>query len=342
MVFASFIAASVSLACGVGQLQDAPSRLITPQGVEIVADGRLFVLFAALNGLGYSEETEKKGPPLSAPVFHPLRTQVREAMRKLDDEGKLGDLHKFIDQNPAPVEHYIEVVLARDFGAQKTAPELSPAAKKLEGVLPLLEKLGAEAALQKIYDDALSLEHKQALELFARLDKSFEAAKKHLGLTELKPALELTVYTNALDAQGSVRTVKIGTRSSLVVGPGLDSADNAVLVATLRGKLGPEVSKAYARSDKLKKAWADLKGFKSITAAYTDGDAYAAETLADVLAFQAAAVAAGQNPATKEEDFIDANTKAGLRWTRAVLRALDGRNEPIDAALQKVMAKVSP
>ncbi len=341
MVLASLLVATLGLGAGVAQLQDAPGRLITPQGVEIQADGRLFVLFAGLNGLGYSEETERKGPPLSAPVYHPLRAQVREAMRKLDEEGKLADLRKFLDQNPASVEQYAEVVLSRDFAAQKHG-ELSPGAKKLEGVIAILEHLGADPALQKIYDETLSLERKQALELFAKLDKTFEAGKKHLGVAELRPPKELTVLTNALDAQGSVRLVKVGALQYLVVGPGLDSATEAVLVATLRGTYGKEVSKAYAKSDKLKKAWADLKGYKSITAAYADGDLYATDTLAEVLSFQILNLTAGAPLAAKEEDFIDASTKGGLRWTRATLRALDGRAEPIDAALPKVIAKVSP
>ena len=44
---------------------------------------------------------------------------VGEAMRKLDEEGKLADLRKFLDQNPASVEQYAEVVLSRDFAASQ-------------------------------------------------------------------------------------------------------------------------------------------------------------------------------------------------------------------------------
>src|SRR5687768_3036022 len=63
-------------------ISDAPDKLITAHGVEIRNDERVFVLFAALNGLGFSEETQRKGPPLRAPVFHPLRAQIRDALRK--------------------------------------------------------------------------------------------------------------------------------------------------------------------------------------------------------------------------------------------------------------------
>src|SRR5579864_1523492 len=80
---------------------DAPDRLITEQGLELRSDERVFVLFAALNALGYSEETERKGPPLRAPVFHPIRETVREALRKPDEAAKMSAVKAMFEQNPA-------------------------------------------------------------------------------------------------------------------------------------------------------------------------------------------------------------------------------------------------
>ena len=64
----TMLASAVALAASTGQIADAPDRLISAHGIEIVSDGRVFVLFAALNGLGYSDETQRKGPPLRAPA----------------------------------------------------------------------------------------------------------------------------------------------------------------------------------------------------------------------------------------------------------------------------------
>ena len=43
---------ALALSAPVGQIAEAPDRLVTPYGVELTSDGRVFVLFAALNGLG--------------------------------------------------------------------------------------------------------------------------------------------------------------------------------------------------------------------------------------------------------------------------------------------------
>lgn len=327
---------ALGLSAPVGQIADAPDRLITPQGVELSSDGRVFVLFAALNGLGFSEETQRKGPPLAAPVYHPVRAQVREAMRKLDEEGKLAEIRKFFDANPASIEAYAGVLLGHDVALDKPVGDLGGDAKKLAGVVPVVKKLGNDPALTKVFDDVLVLQRKQAMELYGRLDKVFTTGKKHLAVNDLRPSARLVVVPNPLDAHGAVRRVVVADTEYLLVGPGVETAADAVLASALRTTLAPSVKAAYANSPKLKKAWADLKSSKSVSARYADGDAYATETLAQIMAFQ---IRGGTN----EDDFVDDANKDGLRWARPLLAALGNRaGEPIDASINKALPKASP
>lgn len=336
---------ALALSAPVGQIAEAPDRLITPYGVDLVSDGRVFVLFAALNGLGYSEETQRKGPPLAAPVFHPVRAQVREAMRKLDEEGKLAELRKFFDANPASIDAYAAALLAQDLGLEKAVGEPSAEAKKLAGVAALVKKLGNDPSLSKVYEDALVIQRKQSVELMGRLEKTFVAAKKHLNLAELRAPVELVVIPNPLEAHDSVRVLAVGKTTYLLVGPGLETATQAVLDATLRPIIRAAVAKAYPNAAKLKKQWGEIKPlYKRIGAEYGEGDVYAAETLTQILSFQIRGLVAGTAPtATAEDDFVEVQTKNGLRWTKPLLQNLGNRGtEPIDVTIGKVIPKVTP
>lgn len=325
-----------------GQIADAPDRLITAHGVELSSDGRVFVLFAALNALGYSDESERKGPPLRAPVYHPVRESVREAVRKLDP-AKLAELRKFIEQHPAPIEAYLSAVLAQDLALDKPIDELPASAKNLAGVVPLIKKLGAEPALTKIFDDVALEQRKHALELMGRLDKTFAAAPQHVGGTGLRAPGRLVVIPNPLDSHGAVRTVELGKTTYLVVGPGLESATKATLQASLRPLAKTWAAKGYAGAAKLKRHWDGLKGIKSINSRYKDGEAYAAETLTRAVAYKILSSGSVKATTESEEDFAERESKNGLRWMRAVVQALDARGkEPMDTGAAKILAKANP
>ncbi len=339
MLLSSLIAPTFALAVGTAQIGDAPDRLVTPQGVELVSDGRVFVLYAALNGLGFSEETERKGPPLAAPIFHAIRADVREGMRKVDEDGKLADLKKFLDANPAALEDYLAAVLAHDLALGKAGPDLTGDAKKLAGVAPLLEKLGNEPELVALFDKTADAQRKLAKELADRLAKTFEAAQKHLGLDALRGDLQLVVLPNPLDAQGAVRRFRLGSTQYLVVGAAAEVATEAVLEANLRSFLAPHVTKAWAQAAKLQKAWGDVRRSKAIQARFADGDAYVTEHLADALTFQ---IVTGAQAQGREEDYVDGAQKGGLRWARVFLGALEGRSGPIDQSIPKILARANP
>src|SRR5688572_16050479 len=107
----SSVSLTVSLMAASTAAADAPDRLITKHGVELRADERVFVLFAALNALEFNEETRRKGPPLRAPEFHPIRVQIRDALRAQDDAGNLAGIRSMFEANPAEIEVYLEAVL---------------------------------------------------------------------------------------------------------------------------------------------------------------------------------------------------------------------------------------
>lgn len=338
----TILTGALALGAATGQISDAPDRLITPHGVELSSDGRVFVLFAALNALGYSDESERKGPPLRAPVYHPVRGSVREAMRKVE-EAKLGELRRFFDANPATIEAYLAALLAHDLGLDKTVDDLPASAKNLSGVVPLVKKLGADPALTKIFDDVAAEQRKHALELMGKLDKAFNAAGSQLGGGGVRAPGRLVIVPNPLDSHGAVRTVELKNTTYLVVGPGLETATKAALQASLRPLSKAWVSKSYANAAKLKKHWDGLKILKSITTRYPDGESYAAETLTRVITFRALASANGQNASAMEEDFVERETKNGLRWTRAIVQALDARGgEPMETGVAKILAKANP
>lgn len=343
MLTTGAVLTTLTLALQAGQIAEAPDALISAHGIELSSDGRVFMLYAALNGLGYSDETERKKPPLRSPVFHPIRERARDALRKLESEGKLGEIRKFFEANPASVDVYLTAVLAHDLSLAKAEAEPGPEAKKLAGIAPLLQKLGSEPAISKLYDELALEQRKLALELLARVDQSFDAAAKSFNMPGLRAPLNLIVVPNPLDAHGSVRTLDVGKLRVLVVGPGLDSANRAILQAGLRGILAPWVAKGMAGGAKLKKAWESTRTVRRIAARFRDADAYATETLSRVLAFQILTGTKGKITAEAEEDFIETESKNDLRWARAMLRALDGRGaEPMETATAKIVARASP
>src|SRR5262245_60690690 len=151
---------------------DAPDRLITRHGVELVADENVFVLFAALNALEYNEETRRKGPPLKAPVFHPLREKVRDALRQAAKKGATTGIKKMFDDNPAEIETYLEAILAGD------KDKLSPEATKLKGKIAAIEKFRTDAELVALFDQIAEEQRTLGTVLKKNLEADFEAAQK--------------------------------------------------------------------------------------------------------------------------------------------------------------------
>lgn len=316
---------------------DAPERLITRHGVDLTIDERVFALFAALNALGYAEETEHKGPPLRAPVFHPIRLEVRDALRKLDDAA-LSGVRTMFEKSPAEVEVYLEALLAPDAVDQRPSAE----AEKLGASLGALASFREKAEIAKLFDTLVVEQRDVARALKDRLERDLGAARTRLG-AEARAPVTLVVVPNALEGHDVVRTVRIGTRRYLVVGPGIDAAEVAVLEAVLAEVLRPALEAAWrgAAGPRYEKAWEAVRASPRIARRYGDGRAYLAANLARVLALEVVARGGGEAP---DEDALDAMSRDGLRWGRPAARALealDGKT-PLEAALARGLARVAP
>lgn len=319
--------------------RDAPDRLITQHGVELLADEQVFVLFAALNAAGYAEETERKGPPLRAPVFHAIREEVRDALRKTKDQSAMGELRRLFEENPGELEDYLAAALAADDKAK-----ISKEAAKLRGkLLPVLERLKEEAQLAALFDQLAVAQREHARKLKDQVEKDFAQAAKILGEEELRAPAALVVVPNPLDAHGSVRLVEQGDRRVLVVGPGAESARRTILLESLRPTLAETVKTAWPSAKGFAKSWDGLKISKRITSRWPTGEAYLAESLTHAVAFRVRS-ADGKGSKEAEEEFIDEQAKDGLRWARAALRVLElpAAGARLSGEIGKVIGKVSP
>lgn len=329
--------AALVLTLHAGLLQDAPDRVISTQGVELRNDERVFTLFAALNGLGFAEETARKGPPLRAPEFHPLRVKIQDAMRKANESGQLAGVRQLFEEHPAELEVYLQAVLGGE--------GLSKEAERLASGLGVLETFRQKADVAKLFDSVALEQRALAKDLKTKIERDFSSGTRLLGLKDLRAPTTLVVVPNPLDGHDSVRVVRSKDTTYLIVGPGLVTASRAVLETSLRARLAPAVDATWSTAPgaKFAKSWDGLKGSPRIGRSWSDGKAYLTDTLARVLTFKVRSKT--QEPKEKresEEDFLDEATRSDLRWARALLRALDGQEgaEPIDTALPKILSRV--
>lgn len=308
---------------------DAPDRLIGDQGVEFVQDPGVLTLFAALNAAGYSEESRRKGPPLNAPVYHPIRERLRAAMRKRPKAAKaLAGLQRVFSEQPQPLEVYVEAAVA--------AKPSGPAAKLKPVLAPALARFAEDAKLVALFDELAEVQRNAAKQLKEAVDKDLAAASA-LMHERVRAPKTLLVVPNPLDAHDSLRRLRVNGRQLWIVGPQLSLARQAVVRAVLSAHLASAAAEAYAASKPLKKSWAQVRRSRRIRARYPSGADYLAQSLAAAIAFK---VSAHPNAAAIE-GFADDQSQAGLRWTRAAFGLLDrykGRR-PFSQALVKLAAK---
>lgn len=319
-----------------GAVRDAPMKLITQHGVELRADEDVFVLFAALNAAGYSEETERKGPPLRAPVFHGIRVDVRDALRSVRKKGSMDKVRNLFEKNPGEIEDYLSATLALSSKAK-----LSGTPAKLKGNLPpVFDALRDEGKLVKLFDDLAIKQRNHAKELKGMLEKDFAAASSILGGTLRAPG-SLVVVPNPLDGHGIVRVVDHGDTRYVVVGPGHDTARVAILRAALRSALTAPSKASFGSARGFARSWDGLKTSRRIRTEFKDGPTYLAESLTRAITHR---VLSKKKSRDADEDFIDEQAKDGIRWARASLKLVDGleKGKPIAEQLPKVVGKVTP
>lgn len=320
---------------------DAPDRLITRNGVELRADEDVFVLFAALNAAGYSEETKRKGPPLQAPVFHDIRVDVREQLREVRESSSFDAVRKLFADNPGEIEDYLAAVLA-----DRKAKGLSKSAAALQGkVEPVLAKFREEGKLAAVFDKVAEDQREHAKALKALLEKDFVAAHEILGDATLRAPTSLVVVPNPLDGHAMVRELEIGGTRFIVVGPGHDTARRAILEAALEPAIAKLVDDAWPRAKGFRRSWDGLKTSRRIAQRYDNGKNYLTVALTQALAHRVALASAGAKPSRDaDEDFIDEQARQGMRWARASLKVLDRleAGTPVSEQLPKIVSKVGP
>lgn len=313
---------------------DAPDRLITAHGVELRADEDVFLLFAALNAAGYSEETKRKGPPLRAPVFHEIRSDVREQLREVRSKPSMAAVRKLFEANPQEIDAYLTAIL--------DDPASAALAKTVD---PVLAGFREEGNLQTVFDKVAEDQRDHAKTLKTLLERDFLQARSIVGDNTLRAPTKLVVVPNPLDGHGMVRLLKIGETDFLVVGPGNDTARAAVLERALRPAVATLVKAAYPRAKGFRRSWDGLKTSRRIAKRYGDGANYLTEALTYALAHRVA-LAASKVKDTREadEDFIDLQARQGMRWARAALKLLDRSDPKVPLAqdLPTLVGKVSP
>lgn len=317
---------------------DAPMTLLTDHGVELVADEQVFLLFAALNGAGYAEEPRRKGPPLNAPVFHPIREDVRDALRSARSSASMQAVRKVFEENNQPIAVYIAAALSRAPDA-KSKP--SGAAASLADKLAPLSDFRGEANMEAVFDKVALEQRKHMKTLKATLEKDFAVVLKVLGSDAFRTPRNLVVVPNPLDGHGLVRELEMGDKTYLVVGPGEDGARAAILEAALRPTVTKMVNASYGRAAKLARSWSTLKTSKRITKQWPNGKAYLSEALTNALAHRA--MAGGSTSRDADEEFIDEQARDGMRWARTALRVLDAHGSgALAEALPKLLSKANP
>lgn len=312
---------------------EAPMVLITDHGVELQANERVFLLFAALNAAGYSEEPKHEGPPLNAPVFHPIREDVRDALRGKEAREALGPVREVFETQPLPIRTYIEAVLA--LGAEGVKP--GKEAATLAGALAPLERFREGARVAAVFDEVAAAQRDHMKALKAKLETDFEAARAVMGDEGFRAPVDLVVVPNPLDGHGLVREATLGGKTYLVVGPGLEAGRAAILEEALRPTIGAAVEAAWRNRGRLADDFERRKSSRRISERWSSGAAYLTDALVGAVAHRAITRTDGSVGRDADEQFIDEQAKEGMYWTRNAFRMLGDRG---DASLVAAVPKL--
>lgn len=260
----TFIALLVAIAPRVHS-QDL-SGLFSSEGIETRADQRLFTLFSLFNAMGYNREGKRGPKPLEAPLFSPLRQDVRTTLfaKKIDDKAA----RTFIAANPKPVDFYIDLVLQLGLPPEFQAPE--NASTELSELSKILKAYYAErgAEVFKAYEsrlresakvwlkevDGVSLNARKTLRLSDDVDFDLEEEESGDFTEEEEEGLRLVVMANPLDAHGTSYYVAHKDIHYLVLGPtkgNAQSATDPVLVSTISLVLRPVIAKTLKKMNRV-------------------------------------------------------------------------------------------
>jgi hypothetical protein len=292
-----------------GAIEDAPTKIYTDSGVEMRLQEEVFRLFAALNAAGYAEESKRRAPPLSAPVYHPLRIDVRDALRELRDQPVTEAVRKLFQANPYPIEDYLAAMIA--------GPEdrISENAQKLRGELAALEKFAEEASLTALFDELATEQRELAKELSVEIESGLDRAAEIIADPDFRAPTSLIVVPNPLDSHDAYRTLEIGDDSYVVVGPGLSAGRDRIVYAAVEPYVRSIVDKTWGVAAKWREHWDGVKLSKRIRGRYETGKNYMTVALTRALVHEI-----GGEEEEADEIFVDEQAREGMRWARIAMR----------------------
>ena len=317
---------------------DAPMRLLTAHGVELTADQQIFALFAALNVAGYSDESRRGGPPLHAPMFHPIRLEVRKALESRPVRTPLRRLRGVFNANPDTIETYVEAALS----LARAGLRPSARAARLASQLAALDAFRSEVS--DVYAEVLGAQREHMAAMHSALETDVEALRTVLADPEFRAPRSLSVVPTPLESHGVVRSVRVRDHSFLVVGPGLKTARSAILAEILRPGVAPLVSKAYPQSRGFSRSWATLRTSQRIAERWTSGAEYLTDALTRALAHRAITRVDRVERRSADEAFVDREAVRGMRWARSALRIVDAPRDrrPLSADLVRLLTQATP
>jgi len=334
MAVASILAAP---APGRAATDEAPIKLFTPQGVEIRLDERVFELFAALNAAGYSKESKRRGPPLNAPVYHPLRVEVRDALRELRDEPIVDELRDLFASNPQPVAVYLAALMAEE------GDRISEAAQALKPKLGPIEEFAEDASLQALFDRLATEQRDLAKTLMKAINEDLAAVRDMVD-SDFRAPIDTIIVPNPLDSHAALEVVEVGPKRFVVVGPDFEEARQNLIVELSKPYLRSAVEQAWGAASKYRSHWDQVKISRRISGRYRNGKNYLTVALAQALAHEVDADRKGEAGREADEEFIDEHAREGLRWARVALRLWEQHEDgkPFEKDLPQLVAKYGP
>jgi len=306
-----------------GAIEDAPTKIYTDSGVEIRLQEEVFQLFAALNAAGYAEESKRRAPPLSAPVYHPLRVEVRDALRELRDKPVTESVRKLFEANPYPIEDYLAAMIA--------GPEdrISENAQKLRGKLGPIDEFAQEASLRALFDRLATEQRELAKKLSTEIETGLERAAETIADPDFRAPTSLVVVPNPLDSHDAYRTLEIGTDRYVVVGPGLTAGRDRIVYAAVEPYVRSIVDKTWGVAAKWRKHWEGVKLSKRILRRYKTGKNYMTVALTRALVHEI-----GGEEEEADDIFIGEQAREGMRWARIAMRVWDKAEPGVPFAQQ--------
>lgn len=243
VVVAALVASPLVLASEARAQWTNAQSLYTEDGVEVGVDGRVFALFAMLNGVGFDDDS-LRGP---APVKKPLHTSARQKARQ--NLGRPGPALKAFDallaKNPLDLQAYVAAVLELGPAPNFEDKDASPLAKALAGPMrDWFNEEGGAQILRVVGEEAKPAQKK----LLPLLDKAVKGATSVVRLGDAQDQLlddtgaqgRVVLVLNELDSHGGVQRVQRGDVTYLVAGPPAVEADEAAILDA--------VVAAYART----------------------------------------------------------------------------------------------